>query len=141
MADGQRRYAEPSGEGCVRVPVELGVVVGVEVDRAGGHDATAGVESLCAARADAAADHGDPAVFDANVGPEPGNAGAVHHGPATDHNIKFRYLYLSFLLKVISRHSLDIEVDIPDGTPERVVRVVTDNSRTLKFDDSGFESE
>ena len=36
---------------------------------------------------------------------------------------------------------MEIEAVIPDGTPEQVVRIVTENSRTLKFDDSGFESE
>ena len=37
--------------------------------------------------------------------------------------------------------TLDIEADVPDGTPESVVRTVTENSRTLKFASHGFERE
>jgi hypothetical protein len=37
--------------------------------------------------------------------------------------------------------TLEIEADIPDGAPDTVVRTVTENSRTLKFDQAGFERE
>jgi len=37
--------------------------------------------------------------------------------------------------------TLEIEADIPDGAPDTVVRTVTENSRTLKFDQTGFEWE
>ncbi|MEA3273903.1 MAG: Swt1 family HEPN domain-containing protein [Pseudomonadota bacterium] len=37
--------------------------------------------------------------------------------------------------------TLEISARIPDGAPENVVRIVTENCRTLKFDDQGFESE
>ena len=37
--------------------------------------------------------------------------------------------------------TLEIEADIPDGATDEIVRIVNENSRTLKFDDSGFESE
>ena len=49
--------------------------------------------------------------------------------------------HLSGVMGANVRLTLEIEVDIPNGTPEQVVRIVTENSRTLKFDDSGFESE
>ena len=39
------------------------------------------------------------------------------------------------------RVTLEIEAQIPDGVPDRVVRTVTENSRTLKFDSQGFEQE
>jgi hypothetical protein len=39
------------------------------------------------------------------------------------------------------RVTLEIAVDMPDGAPEHVVRTVTENSRTLKFDQAGFERE
>lgn len=40
-----------------------------------------------------------------------------------------------------ARHS-GIEADIPAGTPDNLVRTVTENSRTLKFSgNSGFETE
>jgi hypothetical protein len=37
--------------------------------------------------------------------------------------------------------TLEIEAEIPNGAPENVVRAVTENSRTLKFTSSGFETE
>lgn len=38
--------------------------------------------------------------------------------------------------------TLDIEARLPDGATEQVVRTVTENGRTLKFDSgSGFERE
>ena len=39
------------------------------------------------------------------------------------------------------RLTLEIEATVPEGVPERVVRVVTENCRTLKFTSHGFESE
>jgi predicted AAA+ superfamily ATPase len=39
------------------------------------------------------------------------------------------------------RVTLEIEATVPTGTPENVVRTVTENSRTLKFDSHGFERE
>ena len=49
--------------------------------------------------------------------------------------------HLSSLLGADVKLTLEIEASIPDGTPEHVVRIVTENSSTLKFDDSGFENE
>lgn len=37
--------------------------------------------------------------------------------------------------------TLEIEANIPQGTPDNVVRTVTENSRTLKFTTQGFEKE
>ena len=37
--------------------------------------------------------------------------------------------------------TLEIEAQIPSGAPEHVVRTVTENSRTLKFTNQGFEKE
>ena len=37
--------------------------------------------------------------------------------------------------------TLEIEAELPEGTPEQVVRIVTENSRTLKFTSQGFEEE
>jgi hypothetical protein len=37
--------------------------------------------------------------------------------------------------------TLEIEARLPDGASEQIVRVVTENSRTLKFTSQGFEKE
>jgi hypothetical protein len=39
------------------------------------------------------------------------------------------------------RVTMEIEAEIPGGAPESVVRTVTENGRTLKFTNQGFESE
>jgi hypothetical protein len=37
--------------------------------------------------------------------------------------------------------TIEIDAKMPDGTPDNVVRTVTENSRTLKFTSQGFEDE
>ena len=37
--------------------------------------------------------------------------------------------------------SLDITINVNDGIPENIVRTVSENCRTLKFDEHGFENE
>ena len=37
--------------------------------------------------------------------------------------------------------TLEIEANLPGGTPDQVVRIVTENGRTLKFINQGFEEE
>ena len=37
--------------------------------------------------------------------------------------------------------TLEIEAVVPSGAPDHVVRTVTENSRTLKFTNQGFEKE
>ncbi len=49
--------------------------------------------------------------------------------------------HLVGLLGANVRVTLEIEADIPNGTPDNVVRTVTENSRTLKFGQAGFEEE
>tara|TARA_B100000949_G_C14051256_1_gene353660 strand:- start:82 stop:495 length:414 start_codon:yes stop_codon:yes gene_type:complete len=49
--------------------------------------------------------------------------------------------HLSGLMGSNVKVTLEIEADIPDGAPDQVVRTVTENSRTLKFEVSGFEEE
>ena len=48
--------------------------------------------------------------------------------------------HLSGLMGAKVRLTLEIEADIPEGTPENVVRIVIENSQSLKFEDSGFEN-
>ena len=48
--------------------------------------------------------------------------------------------HLSGLMGADVNLTLEIAANIPDGTPEHVVRIVIENSRSLKFEDSGFEN-
>jgi hypothetical protein len=48
--------------------------------------------------------------------------------------------HLMGLLGSSVRVTLEIDAEIPDGVPDNVVWIVTENSRTLKFTSHGFES-
>lgn len=37
--------------------------------------------------------------------------------------------------------TLEIHVEVPSGTPDNIVRTVTENCQTLKFSGHGFERE
>ena len=47
--------------------------------------------------------------------------------------------HLSGLVGAEVTVTLEIEAEVPGGTPDNVVRTVTENSRTLKFESHGFE--
>ena len=49
--------------------------------------------------------------------------------------------HLSGLVGATVTVTLEIEAEIPSGAPDNVVRTVTENSRTLKFNNQGFEKE
>jgi hypothetical protein len=49
--------------------------------------------------------------------------------------------HLSGLVGANVTVTLEIEAEIPNGAPDNVVRTVTENSRTLKFKNQGFEKE
>jgi predicted AAA+ superfamily ATPase len=49
--------------------------------------------------------------------------------------------HLSGIVGANVRLTLEIEAEIPGGVPENVVRIVTENARTLKFMSQGFEKE
>src|SRR5262245_12257072 len=49
--------------------------------------------------------------------------------------------HLSGLVGANVKVTLEIEAEIPNGAPDNVVRTVTENARTLKFTNQGFEKE
>jgi predicted AAA+ superfamily ATPase len=49
--------------------------------------------------------------------------------------------HLGALLGSTVKVTLEIEAAIPGGTPEHVVRTVTENARTMKFSSQGFETD
>jgi hypothetical protein len=49
--------------------------------------------------------------------------------------------HLTALPNATVKVTLEIEAVIPEGSPDSVVRTVTENSRTLKFSSQGFETE
>lgn len=49
--------------------------------------------------------------------------------------------HLSGLVRAEVTVTLEIHAEIPAGTADNVVRTVTQNCRTLKFSDHGFEKE
>jgi hypothetical protein len=49
--------------------------------------------------------------------------------------------HLSALVGAKVTVTLEVEAEMPSGAPDHVVRTVTENSRTLKFNSQGFEAE
>jgi hypothetical protein len=49
--------------------------------------------------------------------------------------------HLAGLLDAKVTITVEIEAEIPSGAPDNVVRTVTENCRTLKFETSGFEQD
>jgi hypothetical protein len=49
--------------------------------------------------------------------------------------------HLSTLASADVRVRLEIDAEVPNGVPDRVVRTVSENCRTLKFISQGFEEE
>ena len=49
--------------------------------------------------------------------------------------------HLSGLVGAKVKVTLEVEAEISSGVPDHVVRTVTENCRTLKFDNHGFEKE
>jgi hypothetical protein len=49
--------------------------------------------------------------------------------------------HLSGLVGADVTVTLEIHAEVPSGAPDNVVRTVTENCRTLKFSDHGFEKE
>ena len=49
--------------------------------------------------------------------------------------------HLAGLLGTEVTVTLEIEASIPNGASEQVVRTVTENARTLRFTNQGFEAE
>jgi len=49
--------------------------------------------------------------------------------------------HLSGLVGSTVRVTLEIEAQFNSGVPDQVIRTVTENGRTLKFENQGFEKE
>jgi hypothetical protein len=49
--------------------------------------------------------------------------------------------HLAALTGAKVRITLEVKAEIPEGVPDNVVRTVTENSRTLRFANQGFEQE
>jgi predicted ATPase len=49
--------------------------------------------------------------------------------------------HLNSLVGAEVRVTLEIDATMPTGAPEQVVRTVTENSKSLKFKQQGFEQE
>jgi hypothetical protein len=49
--------------------------------------------------------------------------------------------HLAGLVGAKVKVTLEIEAQMPDGASEQVVRTVTENGRTLKFTNHGFETD
>ncbi len=110
-----------------------GSVPGVVGPRAGGGTSdTASQEATGAGPTEAPG----PKRFHGSVTLDPTRVGR-DAGRISDEVIAHLVALLGSQVKV----TLEIEAEIPNGAPENVVRTVTENSRTLKFSNQGFETD
>ena len=49
--------------------------------------------------------------------------------------------HLAALVDATVEVKLEISAEVPSGVPEDVARTVTENAKTLKFDQHGFEAQ
>ena len=75
---------------AARVPFHAAFDVGVNVDEAGGESALAGVDDACRGGRGKAADGGDAAILDGEVGALPGIAAAIHDTGVADEHVVVR---------------------------------------------------
>ncbi|MYH50428.1 MAG: ATP-binding protein [Gammaproteobacteria bacterium] len=75
-----------------------------------------------------------PIRFHGSVGIDPIRAGKVV-GQVAEEVVS----HLSGLVGSKVSLTLEIEAELPDGAPDHVVRTVTENARTLRFETQGFE--
>ncbi|MGH8435069.1 MAG: ATP-binding protein, partial [Pseudomonas sp.] len=104
-----------------------------------------------------------PAVGETPTGPPPGPVGPTPGGPtAPVPRLPTRYYasvtvdparvgrdagriaeeVIAHLVSIVGARvnvTLEVQADVPAGVPENVVRIVTENGRTLKFTNQGFE--
>ena len=92
VADDHRGHPVPAGQGAVRIPEHLRVVVRVEIDEARGDDHAAGIEHARAIGRPDVSQLGDATVLDGDIAPAPRHARAVDHHAAPDHRVVERHL-------------------------------------------------
>ena len=96
LAYGYRRNAVPAGHGGVGFPVELEIIVSVQVDSPRSDDAAGGVQLLVGRSLDSPADHGDFAVLDCDVPAESRHSsGAVDNRTVAYNFVVFRHNFPS----------------------------------------------
>src|SRR5881397_2773874 len=88
VADRDRGHAVPTANGAVRVPVELGVVVGVQIDKSWGDNEPVGVDHLGGVTRLQAANLGDLAVLNPQVCAVAGHPRAIDDGAASNNGIE-----------------------------------------------------
>jgi hypothetical protein len=91
IANRDRRHAMPAANGAVRIPVQLGVIVGVKIDESWGHDEPAGIDHFRGVAAGQPADFGDLAVLDADVALVARDSRPINDRPAFNNGIELRH--------------------------------------------------
>ncbi len=107
----------PTRNRAIRVPLDLSVVVGVQVDEARRDNQPVGVEQLVGVgRIHLAANLGDHAIFDPDIGNKSGDTGPIDHSPPANQNVKFCHQSLQAIQGVRVRASVGCSEDKEIGT-------------------------
>ena len=91
VADHDRRDAVPARDGAVRIPEQLRVVMGMQIDEAGRDDQSRGVDRLRGVGGAQPPDFRDAAVLDADVAAKARHPRSVHHHSIANDQIELRH--------------------------------------------------
>src|SRR5262245_57065017 len=94
----------PAADGAVGVPMELGVVVGVQVNEAGRDNLPRGVEDLGGVTAVEPPDLGNLAVLDADVGFVPWHPRPIDDRAALNNRIELCHMTLLYWIIGLTKH-------------------------------------
>src|SRR4030095_539356 len=87
----------PAANRAVGVPVELGIVVGMEIHKPGGDDEPAGIDHLGSVAGIETADFGDLAILNADIRAVARHARAIDDRAVFNNGIKLRHMFPSFV--------------------------------------------
>src|SRR5207237_10765651 len=87
VAEHDRRDTVPAGDGAVRIPLDLRVVVGVQVHETRRHDQSAGIDDLLGSPGDVAVHLHDATIFDRDIAAISRNPCAIYDGTPANQDV------------------------------------------------------
>src|SRR4029450_14088264 len=91
VAEGHRSYPMPTAGGAVRVPVDLRIIVGMQVNGPWGHNEPSGINHPRSLAGLQATDFGDLAVLYANISFVTRHPCPIDYGASFDKHIELRH--------------------------------------------------
>src|SRR5262249_35706465 len=99
VTDGHRGHAMPATDRAIRIPVQLRIIVSVQINKPRRNHETGGVQHFGCIAGIQAPNLGDLAVLYANVRLVPCHPRAIDHCPAFNNSVELRHKTLLWLTK------------------------------------------